>query len=208
MPAQLARLFEGVTAETMTISSSFRDLPPVSFVNHYDAHIGAGHFLSPYERIAILVMDGRAEKQTGLLAQADGVDIETLEEIRFPHSSGLFYGAMTQFLGFTPDSDEWKVMALASYADGDNEYLDDLGRLVRVSNRGTFELSLECFEFFNQWGAERSPTSSSSASALLVRRARRSPVSTRRWQRQRSACSKMSLLRSCEGCESGRALPT
>ncbi len=66
VPAQLARLFEGVAAETMTISSSFRDLPPASFVNHYDAHIGAGHFLSPYERIAILVMDGRAEKQTGL----------------------------------------------------------------------------------------------------------------------------------------------
>ncbi len=151
VPAQLARLLDGVAADRLTISSSFRGMPPVSFVNHYDAHIGAGHFLSPYQGSAVLVMDGRAEKQTCLLAEADGVDIEVLEEVRFPHSLGLFYGAMTQYLGFTPDSDEWKVMALASYADGHNEYLDDLSKLVRVSDRGTFELSLEYFEFFNQW---------------------------------------------------------
>ncbi len=151
VPTQLARLFGVVASPALTIGSSFEGLPPVTFVNHYDAHIGAGHFLSPFERSAVLVMDGRAEKQTCLLAEVEGVEIETLEEVRFPHSLGLFYGAITQFLGFTPDSDEWKVMALASYADGDNEYLDDMRRLVRVSDRATFELDLGYFEFFNQW---------------------------------------------------------
>jgi carbamoyltransferase len=152
VPSQLARLFDGVAADSLSLTSSFRDQPPVSFVNHYDAHIGAGFFLSPYERSAILVMDGRAEKQTCLLAEGNGVEIETIEEVRYPHSLGLFYGAITQFLGFQADSDEWKVMALGSYAaDEDNEYLEDMQRLVRVSDRATFELSLDYFEFFNQW---------------------------------------------------------
>ncbi len=151
VPSQLAQLLGTTAADSLVIGTSFRDCPPVSFVNHYDAHIGAGFFLSPYEHSAVVVMDGRGERQTCLLAMGDGVQVEPLEEVRFPHSLGLFYGAITQYLGFVPDSDEWKVMALAAYAEAENEYLEDLGRLVRLTERGTFELSLEYFEFYNQF---------------------------------------------------------
>jgi carbamoyltransferase len=151
VPSQLARLLGTSAADALAITTSFRDCPPISFVNHYDSHIGAGFFLSPFEHSAIVVMDGRGERQTCLLAVGDGVEVEPLSEVRFPHSLGLFYGAITQYLGFQPDSDEWKVMALAAYADPDNEYLEDLGRAVRVSDRGTFELSLDYFEFYNQF---------------------------------------------------------
>jgi carbamoyltransferase len=58
---------------------------------------------------------------------------------------------VTQFLGFKPDADEWKVMALASYAEAENEYLEPMRRLVRVDERGRFAVALEYFEFYNFW---------------------------------------------------------
>jgi carbamoyltransferase len=151
VPAQIMRLAGASPSRALTIGSAFEDAPPITFVNHYDAHIGAGYFLSDYDEAAILVLDGRGEKQTGMLGYARGAEIETIREIRFPHSLGLFYGAVTQYLGFTPDSDEWKVMALGSYADPHNQYLGPLSELVTVRSDGTFELALEHFEHYNHW---------------------------------------------------------
>lgn len=151
VPTRLMQIAGGEPSRMLTIESAFESAPPITYVNHYDAHIGAGYFLSDFDEAAILVLDGRGEKQTGLLAYARGAEIETIREIRFPHSIGLFYGAVTQYLGFTPDSDEWKVMALGSYAEPDNQYLGPLSELVRVRTDGTFELALEFFEHYNHW---------------------------------------------------------
>jgi len=107
--------------------------------------------LGPFESAAILILDGRGEKQTALLASGRGASVEILDEVVFPHSLGLFFGAITQFLGFKPDSDEWKVMALASYADWDNPYYPHLSRMVEVHGNGGFELDLGFFEFYNFW---------------------------------------------------------
>lgn len=152
VPARFMRMLGKASAQ-ITVSGAALQCPPITFVNHYDAHIGNALYLSPFDRAAILIMDGRAEKQTSLLAVAQGTRIEKVAEVSFPHSLGLFYGAVTQFLGFTPDSDEWKVMALASYADAQNEYLEPLRRLIRVHDDGTFELALDHFEFYNFWDA-------------------------------------------------------
>ncbi|MEW6154491.1 MAG: carbamoyltransferase C-terminal domain-containing protein [Actinomycetota bacterium] len=149
VPSQLFQ-FLGTRADgPMTLSNTFVDCPPITFIDHYDAHIGAGFHLSPFDRSAVLVMDGRGEKQTCLLAMANGVEVERLEEVLFPHSLGLLYGAVTQYLGFRPDSDEWKVMALAAFAEGENPYREAFADLVRVADDGTFELDLEYFEFYN-----------------------------------------------------------
>ncbi len=149
VPSQLAKLLGTTSAGPLTIGNCFVDCPPITFLDHYDTHIGAGFFLSPYQRSAILVMDGRGENQTCLLAEGDGIDITRIEEVRFPHSLGLFYGAVTQFLGFRPDSDEWKVMALAAYGDLSAEDAVDLDDLIRVQDDCTYELALEYFEFYN-----------------------------------------------------------
>ncbi|HXK16213.1 MAG TPA: carbamoyltransferase N-terminal domain-containing protein, partial [Polyangiaceae bacterium] len=149
VPAQFMRLAGTHATNEMSISGTAEKVPTITFVNHYDAHIGNAFFLSPYEEAAIIVLDGRAERQTSLLARGSGTKIERLAEMQFPHSLGLFYGAITQFLGFRPDSDEWKVMALASYASGDNEFYAPMSKLIRVNDDGTFELALEYFEFYN-----------------------------------------------------------
>jgi carbamoyltransferase len=151
VPTRIMQQVGAAPSRTLTIDAAFQDAPPITYVNHYDAHIGASYFLSPYDEAAILVLDGRGEKQTGLLAFARGAETETIRDVRFPHSIGLFYGAVTQYLGFTPDSDEWKVMALGSYAEADNQYLGPLSELVTVRRDGTFELALEYFEYFNHW---------------------------------------------------------
>jgi carbamoyltransferase len=149
VPARLASLAGGTAAARLVIEGAYGEAPPISFVNHYDAHVGAGYFMSTFDEAALLTMDGRGEVHTGQLGVARGHRVEVFEHVRYPHSIGLFYGAVTQFLGFKPDGDEWKVMALASYADADNEFYESLDDLVRVQGDGRFSLDLDFFEFYN-----------------------------------------------------------
>jgi carbamoyltransferase len=149
VPARIAQLMGSPPSDTLTISNASQGAPPITFVDHYSAHIGNGFLVCPDDPVAFLVLDGRGERQTGLIGTVRGADVEVFAETVLPHSLGLFYGAVTQFLGFKPDSDEWKVMALASYADAENEVTDRLRKLIRVFDDGRFELALEYFEHFN-----------------------------------------------------------
>lgn len=149
VPGRMMQLLGTRAKDEISILGAAEGCPPITFINHYDSHIGNAFLLSPWEEAAILVLDGRAERQTSLLGHGRGVTVEKLAEVRFPHSLGLFYGAITEFLGFKPDSDEWKVMALAAYASADNEYHKALSDLIHVHEDGTFELSLDWFEFHN-----------------------------------------------------------
>jgi carbamoyltransferase len=99
----------------------------------------------------VAILDGRAERKTGMLARARGTELEILQETNFPHSLGLLYGAVTQFLGFRPDSDEWKVMALASYAEAENEYLAPMRSMVEVHDDGGFSIELSHVAYYNYW---------------------------------------------------------
>jgi carbamoyltransferase len=152
VPARFMHLLGTGAEDEITIKGAAQGCPPITFVNHYDAHVGSAFFASPFDEAAILVLDGRAEKQTSLLAVGRGTKVEKLREVRFPHSLGLFYGTITQMLGFKPDGDEWKVMALASYANSssrDNPYYPILKDLIRVDDDGSFEMALDHFEYAN-----------------------------------------------------------
>ena len=151
VPARLLSIAGKPGADLMSLQGLWEDGPPITFVDHYFAHLGNAVFLSPFDRCAVLTLDGRGEKHTGLLARVEGTDIEVLHEVMFPHSLGLFYGAVTQFLGYKPDGDEWKVMALASFAPGNNEFYPPMRELVSTDERGGFSLALEYFEHFNFW---------------------------------------------------------
>lgn len=149
VPARVMQLLGTGATDEITMTGAATGAPPITFVNHYDAHVGKAMFGSPFEHAAILVLDGRAEKQTSLLAVGRGTKVDKLSEVKFPHSLGLFYGTITEVLGFKPDGDEWKVMALASYASGDNEYYPILKSLIKVADDGTFEMALDHFEYQN-----------------------------------------------------------
>jgi len=149
VPARLMQAMGSRAQDSLTISGSSQGCPPITYLNHYHSHVGNALLTCPEPEVAVLVMDGRAERQTSLLGVVRGTKLETIAEVQFPHSLGLFYGAITQFLGFRPDSDEWKVMALAGFAEPENEYLEPLRKLIRVADDGTFEMSLGHFEYYN-----------------------------------------------------------
>ena len=99
------------------------------YLEHHPCHAASAFFVSPFERAAILTMDGTGEATTTMLASGSGTRIEPLERIKIPHSLGQFYSAVTNFLGFDMFAgDEWKVMGLAAY--GKPAYYDFFARRV------------------------------------------------------------------------------
>lgn len=112
-------------------------------VEHHRAHLASAFFASPFEESAILSIDGSGDFSTTMLAVGKGSKFEVLDSVDFPHSVGIFYSAMTQFLGFPHYGDEYKVMGLAPY--GEAKYVDKFRKMVKFIDGGFFELNLEYF---------------------------------------------------------------
>lgn len=118
----------------------------IAYVNHHICHAADSYLASSFEDAAILILDAYGEKDSVTFARGRGGDIEALQTIQFPHSLGSFYGTLTQFLGFTPDMDEWKVMGAAPLGDPDR-YYKPLRDLFTLFDNGSFELDLTYFEY-------------------------------------------------------------
>ncbi|MFN8528707.1 MAG: carbamoyltransferase C-terminal domain-containing protein [Anaerolineae bacterium] len=112
-------------------------------VEHHRAHMASAFFVSPFEDGAILSVDGAGDFVTTMWGTGKGNQISVDDEIKFPHSLGIYYNAVTQWLGFPKYGDEGKVMGLAPY--GTPRYMDEMRKLVRVQRDGTFELDLDYF---------------------------------------------------------------
>jgi carbamoyltransferase len=100
----------------------------IEYVDHHLSHAAAAFLCSPFERAAILTVDGAGEADTTALWIGEGKKIKKLKAIKLPDSLGQFYSAVTAFLGFKTQSDEYKVMGLAAY--GEPKYADYLRRNV------------------------------------------------------------------------------
>ena len=116
------------------------------FSEHHLSHAASAFYPSPFERSAVLTMDGVGEWTTTSLALGNGRDLKVLREIHFPHSLGLLYSAFTYYTGFKVNSGEYKVMGLAPY--GDPKYVDVIKEnLIDIKEDGSFRLNLEYFEY-------------------------------------------------------------
>jgi carbamoyltransferase len=111
-------------------------------VEHHQAHVASAFFVSPFEEAAVLSVDGFGDFASTMLAHGRGNRFEVLDRVLFPHSLGIFYTAVTQWLGFPYYGDEGKVMGLAPY--GEPVHLDAMRALVREHD-GLFELGLDYF---------------------------------------------------------------
>lgn len=118
----------------------------VLFSNHHLSHAASAFFASPWDKAAILTIDGVGEWATTTLGIGDGDMIKILKEIHFPHSLGLLYSAFTAFLGFEVNDGEYKVMGMAPY--GKPKYADRVRKLIQVADDGSFELDLSYFSFY------------------------------------------------------------
>lgn len=144
-PRQARAFFDAVPTWTKekfwvapTIRRALGHAVPVSFCEHHVSHAASAFFASPFARAAVLTVDGIGEWATASFGRGEGARIGLSREIRFPHSLGLFYGAVTRFLGFEPNADEYKVMGLAPY--GTPRYAEALRSLFDVRADGSFGL--------------------------------------------------------------------
>ena len=116
--------------------------PKLHHVEHHRAHLASAFFVAPFEEAALLSIDGFGDFVSSMWGVARGNHIEVLGEIGFPHSLGIFYTAMTQYLGFPHYGDEYKVMGLAPY--GQPSFMREMRDIVRVAN-GRFALNTDYF---------------------------------------------------------------
>jgi carbamoyltransferase len=119
---------------------------PIWFTTHHESHAASAFFPSPFERAAILTLDGVGEWTTTSWGVGEGGSIDLREEIRFPHSLGLLYSAFTYYAGFRVNSGEYKLMGLAPY--GTPKYRDlILENLVHIRPDGSFRLDPSYFRY-------------------------------------------------------------
>lgn len=116
------------------------------YYEHHMSHAASAFFVSPFDRAAILTMDGTGEAATTLFAQGEANHITPLKRIKLPHSLGQFYSAVTNFLGFDMfQGDEWKVMGLAAY--GKPEYYDFFSqRVLSVTGPESFQVNVRALD--------------------------------------------------------------
>ena len=118
----------------------------IRYIDHHTAHAASTFFLSPFDEAAILSIDGAGEDITTWLGRGEGHRIERKHCVRLPHSIGLFYSAVTDYLGFKAWGGEGKVMGLAPYGDP-ARYLTQMREVLRWDDDGHVHLDLRYFDF-------------------------------------------------------------
>ncbi len=125
------------------LQSRFRDARSRSrfrwhFVAHHLAHAASAFHASPFERAAVMTLDGRGERATTGYAVGQGTELEWLGQVQMPHSLGILYEQVTSYLGFLHSSDEYKVMALASY--GRPRYVSEFASMIHLGPEGRYTI--------------------------------------------------------------------
>lgn len=119
---------------------------PIYFSRHHESHAASAFFCSPFGDAALLMVDAVGEWACTSIGVGEGNSIRLFKEQRFPHSLGLFYSAMTQYLGFAVNFDEYKVMGLAPY--GQPKFVDQLrNEVIDLKEDGSIALNLKYFRY-------------------------------------------------------------
>ena len=125
--------------------SDLLDVPRrrIEHVDHHRSHAASAFFTSPFERAAVLVVDAVGEHASTSIWHGQGRELACLGTIEFPHSLGMFYAAMTAYLGFEVNEGEYKVMGLAAF--GQPRFTGELARVIQRAEDGSFALHLPYF---------------------------------------------------------------
>jgi len=123
-----------------------KELPALMFAEHHQSHAASAFFPSPFEKAAVMCLDGVGEWATTTVWLGEGNQLTAQWEIDFPHSLGLLYSAFTYYTGFKVNSGEYKLMGLAPY--GEPKYVDlILNNLLDLKEDGTFRLDMRYFNY-------------------------------------------------------------
>ena len=124
--------------------------PQIHLVPHHISHIAGSFFVSPYNKAALLSLDGSGEWATSYLGYGEGNTLRCFNESFFPHSLGSFYESVTEFCGFIPNYDEGKTMGLAPFGDPES-FHKEVSSIVKVSDTGSLNIDLSYFNY-QFWG--------------------------------------------------------
>ena len=142
---------ESLFGEKLNVDKLIRSLLPgfsgkVLVCSHHLSHAASAFYPSPFDKAAILTVDGVGEWRTTTLGVGEKEQIKLIKELRYPHSLGLLYSAMTYFCGFKVNSGEYKLMGLAPY--GEPIFADLIReKLINIAPDGSFALNMEFFEY-------------------------------------------------------------
>lgn len=117
----------------------------IAFIEHHLSHAASAFFCSPFEKSAVLTIDGVGEWTTAAWGTGQGHALQMQEEMRFPHSLGLLYSTFTAYLGFEVNEGEYKVMGLAPY--GKPQYADQIKKIAHLQEDGSLWLDMKFFEY-------------------------------------------------------------
>lgn len=123
------------------------DIFDIRFIDHHICHARLAYETSGYDECAILVADGWSEQKVTTWLYAKNGKFEIIKSKEFPHSIGCLYAAMTDFLGYKPFNDEWKIMGMSAY--GNAKKFPQIYKLVKFLDSGDYELNLSYFDFYN-----------------------------------------------------------
>src|SRR5215469_5011105 len=138
------RRARGNISELMAASFSGQHLRgQVHQIEHHLAHLSSAFHVSPFEEAVVVSVDGFGDFSSAAWGVGNGKDVSIDGRVYFPHSLGIFFQALTQYLGFPHYGDEYKVMGLAPY--GKPAFMDAMRKIVRLRPNGTFELNLDYF---------------------------------------------------------------
>src|ERR1700678_1712822 len=174
--ARVMKRFAGIQEDLATSFEIAPDAIRAKFhrIEHHTAHLASTFYVSPFERAAVLSADGLGDFASSMWALGEGPKMRHLGEVTFPHSLGMYYTALTQYIGFWKFGDEYKVMGLAAY--GQPEFLDEFRRILYVDAPLSFRLGLEYFTHQSQgadmtWrDADRTPVLGRLFSSYLEQR--------------------------------------
>lgn len=113
-------------------------------VEHHLCHLASAFLVSPFDEAVVVSIDGFGDFASGAWGIGRGIQIDIHKKVLFPHSLGIFYQALTQWLGFPHYGDEYKVMGLAPY--GNPKYISDLSKVVHIRDDGSYFLDLKYFQ--------------------------------------------------------------
>ena len=125
------------------ITSHFGVCPRIEFIEHHRAHLASAFFSSPFQEATLISIDGSGDFSTIMIGKGVGNKIEVIESQDFPISIGLFYTAVTQFLGFPYYGDEYKVMGLSPY--GSPDYLKDMRSVMWSGDKNILDWNADFF---------------------------------------------------------------
>jgi carbamoyltransferase len=168
IPEALAAAFE---ADAKKIGAKFHR------IEHHQAHLASAFFVSPFERAALLSADGLGDFASTMWGEGEGPSMRVEGVVAFPHSLGLFYTAVTQYLGFLKFGDEYKVMGLAAYGHAEQkDVFRDILRFESSSDGNGFRLGLDYFTHHRtgpemSWAeADKTPTLGKMFSKKMAKR--------------------------------------